>query len=52
MKFEENLELWSTEVPKTIPHQSNGYDCGMCLCLNMESLSRLPKVEEIKYTDS
>ena len=37
------------EIPKMIPQQGNGHDCGMCVCLNMESLSRAPKVTEIKY---
>lgn len=49
MKCEDNLELWRTETPKNVPQQPNGYDCGLCLCLNMESLSRAPKVNEIQY---
>lgn len=49
MKFEENLELWRSEIVKSIPSQNNGFDCGMCLCLNMDSLSRSAKVEDIKY---
>lgn len=49
MKCEDNLDLWATEVPKIIPRQPNGFDCGLCLCLNMESLSRAPKVSEIRY---
>lgn len=49
MKCEDNLDLWRTEIPKSIPQQPNGYDCGLCLSLNMESLSRVPKVSEIQY---
>jgi Ulp1 family protease len=49
MRFEENLELWRSEVVKSAPSQNNGYDCGMCLTLNMEALSRVPRVEEISY---
>ena len=52
MKCEDNLELWRTEVPKSVPAQGNGYDCGMCMCLNIESLSRLPKVEGISYVNN
>ena len=49
IRCEDNLELWRCDVPKSIPAQGNGYDCGMCLCLNMEILSRNPKVCDIKY---
>lgn len=27
----------------------NGHDCGVCICLNMESLSRTTKVSDINY---
>ena len=49
MKCEDNIDLWSIETPKNIPQQPNGFDCGLCLCLNMESLSRSPKVNDIHY---
>ena len=42
MKVEENMDLWDIKIVKTTPKQNNGYDCGLCLALNMEILSRIP----------
>ena len=35
-----NVETWPVKVPENVPKQGNGYDCGLCSCLNMEIMSR------------
>ncbi|XP_020897611.1 putative ubiquitin-like-specific protease 1B [Exaiptasia diaphana] len=35
-----DLDLWVDETPKNIPHQDNDYDCGVFMCMYIESLSR------------
>lgn len=38
-------ERWNVEYVKRIPHQKNGYDCGMYLIIYIETLLE----ENIKY---
>lgn len=39
IKCDDNLENWTVETVKG-PQQTNGYDCGVAVCFNMELLSR------------
>ncbi|TNV80992.1 hypothetical protein FGO68_gene15811 [Halteria grandinella] len=39
--FQGNSSIeWTIEVTQSIPKQLNGFDCGLCTCVNMELLSR------------
>jgi Ulp1 family protease len=38
-KVEDNLENWTAETVRG-PQQTNGNDCGVAVCLNMELVSR------------
>jgi sentrin-specific protease 1 len=49
IQCEDNIELWTTDVPRTLPSAANSYDCGMFACLNMESLSKVPSISGIRY---
>ena len=42
---------WSIDVLRDVPQQQNGYDCGLCTCVNMELLSRTGVLSQYQMDD-
>ncbi len=44
-----NFEQFETVLEDGTPQQNNGFDCGLAVCVNIESLSRKMAIEDYDF---